>query len=229
MSEESTESTSVVTEAITGSEPKLFAGKYKTVEELEEGYKASLKVHLENKELKEKYDEATAVPEHYSIPEGIGLREVELSEISQIAQSSGLTQAQFERTARAMEGRIKSQRESFDKARKEIGDERLVLIEDYVKKTYPESLQQPVLNHIIKDKQAMDDALKHRDKLLDSRVPGMEGAGNQGKKQTYDGQKDVMEAAREFERNPTQANKDRYIALAAEVGNERFKDKIRDK
>lgn len=219
----------VVTEVIGSSEPKLFAGKYKTVEELEEGYKASLRVHLENKELKEKYDEATSVPDSYKVPEGLQLRENEVREIQQIARDSGLTQIQFERTAKAMEERIKSQRESFEAARKEIGDQRLVLIEDYVKKAYPESLQQPVINHIIKDKKAMDDALKHRDQLLDSRVPGIDGSGNLGKKPSYDGQKEVMEAAREYERSPTQANKDRYIALATEVGHERFKDKLRDR
>lgn len=221
---------STITEAVTGStEPKLFAGKYKTVEELEEGYKAGLRVHLENKELKERY----AIPDDYTAPEGVSLRENELNEIKYIAKNSNLTQDQFEKTVKAMESRIKSQREAFDKARQEIGNERLVVIEDYVRKTYPESLQQSILNTAIKDKKAMDDIMKQRDRDLDSTVPGISVSGNRdaadAKPAGYDGQREVMEAAREYERNPSQANKDRYIRLATEVGNERFKDKVRQR
>ena len=68
----------------------------------------------------------------------------------------------------------------------------------------------------------MDDALKHRDSLLNSKVPGIDQAGNSAQR-TYDGQKEVAKAAEEYRKHPTQANRDRYINIAAEVGNERFK------
>ena len=213
---------SAVAAIVAGNEPKLWAGKYKSVEDLEEAYKHSAKVFNENEELKKRYEQATTVPEAYTAPDGISLRENELHEINQIAKSAGLTQAQYEKTAREMEGRIKAQREGFERARSEIGNERLVILEDYVKKTFPESLQQPVINHIIKDKKAMDDALKHRDSLLNSTVPGMDKAGA-GAPKSYDGQSEVAKAAEEYRRNPTQANRNKYINIAAEVGNERFK------
>ena len=35
------------------SDPQLYAGKFKSVEDLENGYKESLTVHLKNKELED--------------------------------------------------------------------------------------------------------------------------------------------------------------------------------
>lgn len=217
-----------LTNVVTGGDetPKLFAGKYKTVEELEEGYRNSLKVHVENKELKDKYERAVSVPETYTVPAGLGLRESEIDEIKRIAKESSLTQEQFEKTARSMEDRLKAQREAFDEARKEIGQDKLILIEDHIKKNYPESIQQVILNTTIKDKKAMDDILKERDAKLDSRVPGIDASGNTNARgNSFDGQAEMAKAATEYERHPTQANKDRLIRLANEVGNERFKDK----
>lgn len=48
--------------------PKLYAGKYKSVDELEKAYKNSAKVFNENKALQEKFKSYKA-PHNYSLPE----------------------------------------------------------------------------------------------------------------------------------------------------------------
>ena len=46
------------------------------------------------------------------------------------------------------------------------------MLQDYVKKAYPEKLHDSVLKTLIKDKDARTAALEHRQQLLTSRVPG---------------------------------------------------------
>ena len=138
--------------------PKLWAGKYKTPEELEEGYKNSLPVFNENKELKSKL-EKFSVPETYNVPDDIKLRAGDIAEIKALAKNAEMNQAQFEKTAREMQARIQSQLESAEQAKQAIGVEKMNLLNDYVAKNYPKSLHETVLNKLIKDKDAMADVL----------------------------------------------------------------------
>lgn len=215
--------------AVVAGEPKLWAGKYKTPEELEAALigkdKEYGKLYTEHGEIKKKYEEISSIPEQYEIPSDIALRESELSEIRAIAKNAGLTQAQFDRTAREMQARIQSNIEVLERRKKDIGDENLTILNDYVKKYYPENLQQAVLNQIIKDKNAMNDALKDRESRLNSSVPGMDRASTSGTPVRYDGEKELEKAHNEYHKRPTEANKKRYIELAAEVGAERYKNK----
>ncbi len=206
-------------------EPKLWAGKYKTPEQLEEAYKNSAKVFNENKELHQKLQAVTSIPEDYTIPSDIALREAELNEIRSIAKNAGLTQNQFEATAREMQTRLRANLETFERAKQEVGEEKLAVIQDYVKRYYPEKLQQTILNQLIKDKEAMSDALKDRDARLNSQAPGMNSASTTIK-QRYDGEKELREAALEYRKNPSGTNKARYIDLARQVGETRFSEKI---
>ena len=124
-----------------------------------------------------------------------------------------------------MQGRIQQNMRALETAKSELGQDKLTIITDHIKKNYPESVQQAVLNQVIKDKTAMSDILKERDSRLNSQVPGMDRA-NQGSPTKYDGEKELKEAAEAFRRNPSQKTKDRYIDVARQVGEERYKDKV---
>lgn len=211
-------------------EPKLWAGKYKTAEELEDAAKQKDiefgKLFAEHGEIKKKYEQAATVPEKYTIPEDVALRESELEEIRAIAKNAGLNQEQFEKTAREMQGRIQSNIEVMEQRKKDIGESNLVLLTEYVKKYYPENLQTAVLNQIIKDKNAMNDALKDRESRLNSAVPGMDRANSAGGQSAYDGEKELEKAHNEYHKRPTETNKKRYIEIATAVGEVRYKDKV---
>jgi hypothetical protein len=207
-------------------EPKLWAGKYKTPEQLEEAYRNSAKVFNENRELQAKLQEITSIPSEYQVPPDVVLRDSELKEIQSISKNAGLTQHQFEKTAREMQSRIRSNLESFERAKQEIPQETMIILQEHVKKTYPEKLQQVILNQLIKDKDAMSDALKDRDARLNSQAPGMNSAST-SIKQRYDGEKELSQAAVEYRKSPTATNKARYIDLARQVGESRFSEKIR--
>lgn len=218
------DNSSVIANTISG-ETKLWAGKYKTPEEMEEALigkdKEYGKLYNEHGEIKKKYEEISAIPETYTAPADVTLREAELAEIRAIAKSSGLTQAQFEKTAREMQQRIQTNIEALDNRKKEIGQENLNVLTDYVKKYYPESLQQAVLNQIIKDKNAMSDALKDRESRLNSAVPGMDRASSGSGSQQRDGDRELKEAHDAYHKNPNSRNRQKYIDLAREVGEER--------
>lgn len=225
-------SESVVAESIvsaTVGEPKLWAGKYKSPEEMEEALigkdKEYGKLYSEHNDIKSKYEQVVSIPENYTAPNDIVLRETELAEIRAIAKNAGLTQAQFEKTAREMQSRIQAGHQILENNKKEIGDEKLAIINDYVKKYYPEHLQNAVLNQIIKDKNAMSDALKDRDARLNSQAPGMDQAGA-GTPQKFDGEKDLQAAAETYRKTPNARNKAKYIDMARQVGEERYKDKM---
>lgn len=203
-------------------EPKLYAGKYKSVEELEEAYKASERFIGENTTLKKQIEQHTKVPDDYEVPPEIAMRETEIAELKSIARNAGLNQEQFVKTAKDMQNRISYQLSTFEQAKQELGEANLNVLTDYVTKNYPERLREHVLNKLIKDKDAMSDAMKHRESILNTQAPGMD-SGNAGKPEKFDGEKDLKAAAAAYHKNPRdkEAQK-RYVSLAAEVGNERF-------
>ncbi len=208
---------------LTGTEPKLYAGKYKSIEDLEEAYKASEKFIGENTTLKKELERQTSVPDDYEVNGEIVLRDAEVAELKAIAKNAGLNQEQFLKTALEMQSRISHQLTSFEQAKQDLGEANLNLLNDYVVKNYPERLREVVLTKLIKDKDAMTDALKHRDTILNTQAPGMD-KGTTDKPQKFDGEKDLKEAAQEYHKNPKDHKaRERYINLARETGEARFK------
>lgn len=206
-------------------EPKLYAGKYKSVEDLEEGYKASEKFISENAVLKKKIEMFEKVPDDYEVSPEIAMRDAEIRELKVIAKNAGLNQDQFIKTAKEMQERLKYQLTAFEQAKQEVGEANLNILTDYVTSHYPERLREVVLTKLIKDKDAMTDALKHRESLLNSSVPGMDGAAG-GKVEKFDGQKELIEAAKAAHKNPRdKVAQKHYIDIAAQIGNERFGNK----
>lgn len=154
-------------------EVKLYAGKFKTVEELEGGYKNAAVVYDENEKLKQKFEEATRVPDAYQTPADIGLDAAHLQDYQARAREAGLTQAQYDKFLANEKARMERGRQGFEQARKEVGEETLNVLQDYVKNNYPESLQDGVLKTLITNQKARAEALSHREQMLGDQVPGV--------------------------------------------------------
>lgn len=199
---------------------KLYAGKYKSVEELEKAYKNSAGVFNENKNLKEKL-KSFETPENYSLPESTSLPEQEIQGLQSLAKTAGLNQEQFTKTLSAMKEQQQRYQNQIEERKKILGD-KLAIVEDYVTKTYPASLQSTILNTLIGDENAMSDALKHRDQLLNSQVPGL-SSQRANLSDPYEGKNELLKVAKEYERDPSDKNRKRYINLASEVAEARFK------
>ncbi|WP_218814589.1 hypothetical protein [Rickettsiella endosymbiont of Dermanyssus gallinae] len=131
----------VTEETVVTEPPKLYAGKYKSVEELEKAYKNSAKVFNENKILQEKL-KSYEVPENYSLPE-VSLAEPVLYDIQQLAKSAGLNQEQFNKTLLSMQEQQLQYQNQLEERKKQLGSQ-LKVVEDYVTKIYPAALHNTV-------------------------------------------------------------------------------------
>ena len=203
----------VTEETVVTEPPKLYAGKYKNVEELEKAYKNSAEVFNENKILQEKL-KSYEVPENYSLPE-VSLAEPVLNDIQKLAKSSGLNQEQFNKTLVSMQEQQRQYQNQLEERKKQLGSQ-LKVVEDYVTKTYPPSLHNTVLNTLLGDENAMSDAMKHRDQVLNSQVPGLSNQ-RANLSDPYKGRTELLNIAKEYQKNPTEKNRNRYINLAQEV------------
>jgi hypothetical protein len=199
-------------------EVKLYAGKFKTVEELEAGYNNSAKVYQENEDLKKSMAESTHVPDDYTIPSDNTLHQDDIAELKQAAKESGLTQAQFERLAAKQNQTVKAKYDSFENAKKELGTDNLNLLQDFLSKTYPDKVADKILSEAIRDKGLRDQLLEQRTKVLNSSVPG----SNQVTHGTYNNvthedirkQRDIMMKSRGKARVEAQK---RYVALSSQM------------
>jgi hypothetical protein len=153
---------------------KLYANKFKTVEELEAGYKNSLPTFQENETLKTQLKELTEVPTTYLRPADIEIDANREADIQARAKETGLTQKQYEAFLRADKARLDAHKTAFENNRKEVGEETLNLLTDYVSKNYPKELADNMLNTFIQNKDARTAALNHRSQLLNNQVPGMQ-------------------------------------------------------
>lgn len=154
-------------------EVKLYAGKFKTVEELEAGYKNSLPTFQENETLKKELAEVTSVPETYLNPSDVQLEANRVAEIQNRAKEAGMTQAQYEKFLRGDKSRLDNHQQAFEKAKKEVGEETINVLQDYVSKNYPKEIAENIVNTFILNKEARQAALNHRQQLLNNQVPGM--------------------------------------------------------
>lgn len=153
---------------------KLYAGKFKTVEELEAGYKNSLPVFQENENLKKRVTELSQTPQDYVNPADLEHEEARINDIKARAKEAGLTQAQYEKLVRDDKRRAENYKSTFENAKKELGEEKVNLLKDYVEKNYPKEIADNMMRTFIGNKEAREAALKHRDQLLSNKVPGME-------------------------------------------------------
>jgi len=218
-----TEPTSISSKIV--SEPKLYAGKYKTVEDLEKAYGNSVTAIVEKSKL-EKELESYKAPEDYTVPDGLSFREEDIQEVKHIAKTAEMSQKQFEKTITEMHSKVtenvEAQKRFIEDRKKSIGDEKINLLTDYVDKYYPSSVKDVVLNKLLKDESAMNDALKDREARLNTQAPGV-GRGAPTGGEQYDGQKELRDVAKQYEREPHNRElREKMISLARDVGHARF-------
>lgn len=100
--------------------------------------------------------------------------------------------------------------------KKQLGDE-FKVVEDYVTKAYPSTLHTTILNTLLGDENAMSDAMKHRDQVLNTQVTGLSNQ-RANLSAPFDSRAELLNMAKEYQKKPTEKNKQRYINLAKEVG-----------
>lgn len=195
-------------------EEKLYAGKFKTVQELEEGYNNAAKVYQENDGLKKKFEDATRVPDSYALPADIALHESDVEALKLEAKGSGLTQVQFDKLARERNARGLSKVQSFEEAKKTLGADNINVMQDFLKKAYPEKVADILLKQAITNKEVRDQILDQRSKFLNSSVPGSGAASGYGSQLITE--KDVLKAREDMlatrGRSRVEAQS-RYIAM----------------
>ncbi len=198
--------------------PVLYAGKFKTIEELEAGYNNAAKVYQENEELKTKYNTVTSVPDDYNTPSDVTLHENDLAQLKATAKESGLTQAQFERLAKKQTEMVQSKLNDFENAKKEVGMDNLNLLQDFLNKTYPDKVAEKMLKEAIKDKDLRSQLLDQRTKMLNSSIPGgnrvSTGTYNQVTHEDVHKAREVMMKTRGKARVEAQ---NRYVALSSQL------------
>lgn len=200
---------------------KLYAGKFKTVEELEAGYKNSLPTFQENENLKKKLEDITKVPDEYMTPVDLALDQDNIKDIKTLAKNSGLTQAQFDKLARETNAKLLSQTQSFEAAKKELGADNLNIIQDFVKKQYGEKVSDALMKSVITNKELRADILEQRKQALNSAAPGMGRATGYGSYTVT--QKDVMTAREEMLKARGKARveaQNRYIAMQHQMAHQ---------
>ncbi len=191
---------------------KLYAGKFKTIEDLEAGYKNSAVVYDENESLKKRVTELSTTPDTYQNPSDIELDANRIADIQARAKESNMTQAQYEKFLRGDKARVDNHKQNFENAKKEVGEETLNLLTDYVSKHYPKELQQNMLNTFIANKEARQAALNHRSQLLNNQIPGL----NKTPAINYHvSDEDVRKAYSQKEKTKMTKDIDRYLNLVA--------------
>lgn len=198
--------------------PVLYAGKFKTVEELEAGYNNAAKVYQENDDLKKRVEESTKVPDEYQTPADLALHDNDVAQLKAAAKESGLTQAQFERLAKKQTETVQAKLQDFENAKKDMGADNLNLLQDFLNKTYPDKVAEKMLKEAIKDKDLRAQLLDQRTKMLNSSVPGSNkvttGTYNEVTHDDVHKARDLMMKSRGKARVEAQK---KYVALSARL------------
>lgn len=166
----------------TGIQPeKIWAGKYKTPELLEEAYQNSTReYHKVNEALKEanKKINEFSVPANY-IVEQSELNESDLALNKRIAKEAGLTQNQFLGLIKGIEQvnneRLTSREQLWENSKKTHDLKEVELVESFVNSYYPKEVQEAIKSNLHSEdvyKWARD----QRQKTLNNQLPGMNNA-----------------------------------------------------
>lgn len=202
---------------------KLYAGKFKTVDELENGYKSAATVYQANQNLTQQLEAATKVPDDYVPPVDITMQEDEAKTLKDIAKKSGLTQKQFDAAAKALadQNAITKQAEVNRQLeiRKQLGDDKIALVNEFVSKTYPAQVADAVMKQALTSTEAFRALMAQRDASLNSSVPGMSNVGAAPQPVTHN---DVVTARNAHLAQPGNMKlRESYINLIAEQAKSR--------
>lgn len=191
-------------------EEKMYAGKFKSVEELEEGYKNAAKVYQENEELKQKLNDYQP-PVDYQVPKLEGLNEQVLKDVQQRAKAAGLNQKQFEAMLMRSQEEAMNQSKYVQDKMKALGDQQLATLKDYVGRRYPKAVQDDIIKKAALDQETYQAILEQRNNELNTQVPGI----NKVTPASYRiNKEDVLNARAEYVKRPQdRALKERYLKM----------------
>lgn len=211
-------------------EERLWAGKYKTPEDMEAALfaqnKEVYKLIDEKKSLSAKFQEVGVVPETYTVPENLEYIKNDIGDFKKTAKQAGLSQSHFEKIIREMNSKKGLEYTKYEEKKQAIGSETLAVLNDYVKTNYPEPLHETIYSKLITDETARSKAMEDREKRLNSSIPAFAGATpGSPRPEAYDGEKAALQAGEEYRKNPTEKNKQKYIEICAEVSRARHGNK----
>lgn len=186
----------------------LYAGKFKTVEELENGYKNAAAVYNENQQLKKSLE----APTEYQVPVN-QLPSDQLEEITVLAKNSGITQAQYNKLIADANKLSSDKKSKIEQVKDSLGQMTINMVTDYVKENYPEEIAHEMLDRILVDKRLRDAALSHREKILVKTLPGLGASGSASSRKVVSND-ELLKASLDFEKDPANMSKrDHYINL----------------
>lgn len=202
-----------------GSEVRKYAGKFETVEDLEEGYKNSAKVYQENENLKRELDKYKA-PDMYLKPK-VDLDDETIGEIESIARSANMTQSQYDTLVMQTQDKVDKHKAYKESKIKAVSEEDRNLLRDYVDKNY--SGETDDVKNTVYEKYMLDDssrkaALEHRQRLLSNSIPGINSVSSVSYHVEYN---DVLKAREKYQSNTSDLKlKDRYLKTLQEYNNQ---------
>ena len=207
-------------ENIVNDEPQLYAGKFKSIEDLEKGYKEGLSVHLRNKELETEINTMRTLPDSYQVPEGIQLRESHINDIKDLAKCSGMNQNQFDSALKNYNDKVASQLSDIETRRNQVGEEKINVIKGYVDNKFSEfddSFRQEVINKCIRDDNMMEKVMSDRDNMLNSKAPGVNQVPVQVQRRN-DMKSELFDAGIKAKMDPrNKSAREKYINLCRDV------------
>lgn len=180
---------------------ELLAGKFDSFDGLVKAYKNSAKVYQENQELKKLIE----IPETYELPSDNKISEDQIENIRLVAKNSGLSQHQFEKMVIEANKLALNNVEKLEKSKKEIGDFTLNMLDDYVSAHYAPELKEKVMNDLVRNPTLRDAAMRHREQLLDKRIPGMNATVTSNPVGTVSND-ELQKAIRDSNNNPADVN-----------------------
>jgi len=204
--------------------PKLYAGKFKSVEDLEHGYKQNSGLYQRNKELEAEIQKLKSVPDDYSVPKDVALRDAQVNELKMIAKRAGLNEDQFAGAAQALNENASQQLNAFAERKESLGEEKLNLLKGFVEKNFngfDNNFRETMFNQIIRDDKTMSDAMQQREQQLNSQVPGMSGTAGVPSKndQLSDANRECEDLGRVANERPNDMRaREQFIKKCQEVG-----------
>lgn len=193
-----------------GDAPKLYANKYKTIEDMEAALKAkdseSVKMQQRLKELETK-SQTKVVPEVYDVPDHASSLGDEVERYKAMGQAAKLSQDEFNHIINGALEERKQKDTRLNENKKIIGDKTVSILEEFVNNNtaIPAALKKQALENLLTNENERIAALQEREKKLNSKVPGMDssfGGKFEGDNKATDVQKDVLEAGRRWEKRP---------------------------
>ena len=190
---------------------KLLADKYKSVEALEEGYKQLARLQTETADKLKKSQTDFLIPDDYLKPADTKLSDDEIAHLKGFAKDTQMTQRQFDNLLANRQAAKDAEVSRFEEEKKKLGEEKINLITDYVKRFYPANMVDKMVKTCLEDPLMAEAALGHRSKLLNTGVPGISNTSAPAYHVSYE---DVIKAREKAESQPAnQKYRENYLKI----------------